>query len=194
MDQISILHLKKEDDMHCIQLAQLLAEAFPEAYKDDAHEEVKRCLDEERIALKVTLNGELAGFIGAIPQYGETGWELHPLVVSKKFRGRGLGEKLIIALEKEVVKRGGITIYLGTDDETGETSLSDTDLYEDTYRKIEEIRNLGHHPFSFYMKMGYRIVGVIPDANGFGKPDIWMAKRVRNEDKGESNIKEGDCI
>lgn len=25
----------------------------------------------------------------------------------------------------------------------------------------------------------YHVVGVVPDANGFGKPDILMAKRVR---------------
>jgi len=28
--------------------------------------------------------------------------------------------------------------------------------------------------------MGFVIVGVLPDANGFGKPDIFMAKRVQN--------------
>jgi aminoglycoside 6'-N-acetyltransferase I len=40
-------------------------------------------------------------------------------------------------------------------------------------------RNRGSHPFEFYLRVGYHIVGVIPDANGFGKPDILMAKRVR---------------
>ena len=30
-----------------------------------------------------------------------------------------------------------------------------------------------------FQKMGYKIVGVFPDANGIGKPDIWMAKRIR---------------
>jgi len=40
------------------------------------------------------------------------------------------------------------------------------------------IRNLGRHPYEFYQKLGYVIVGVIPDANGLGKPDILMAKSV----------------
>jgi hypothetical protein len=29
-----------------------------------------------------------------------------------------------------------------------------------------------------YQKLGFVIVGVMPDANGPGKPDIYMAKRV----------------
>ncbi len=30
----------------------------------------------------------------------------------------------------------------------------------------------------FYQKVGYTVVGVVPDANGLGKPDILMAKRI----------------
>jgi aminoglycoside 6'-N-acetyltransferase I len=40
-------------------------------------------------------------------------------------------------------------------------------------------QNLKNHPFTFYERLGYHIVGVIPDANGIGKPDILMAKRLR---------------
>lgn len=158
--------------------AQMLAESFPHAYQDCAAEEVEKCLADDRVAVMAVDSGCLAGFVGAIPQYGNTGWELHPLVVKESHRFRGIGTLLVKALEEEVAKRGGITIYLGTDDEFGKTSLSDTDLYQDTYRKIEKIRNLREHPYEFYQKIGYKIVGVIPDANGFGKPDIWMAKRI----------------
>jgi len=29
------------------------------------------------------------------------------------------------------------------------------------------------------MRCGYRLVGVMPDANGYGKPDLYLAKRLR---------------
>jgi aminoglycoside 6'-N-acetyltransferase I len=160
--------------------ARLLAENFPDAYGDCAMEEVELCLSEERVAVMAVEQGHLVGFVGAIPQYDMTGWELHPLVVNASHRLRGVGAMLVKALEEEVARRGGVTIYLGTDDEFGRTSLSNTDLYEDTYGKIVAIKNLKDHPFSFYQKIGYKIVGVIPDASGIGKPDIWMAKRISN--------------
>jgi len=28
--------------------------------------------------------------------------------------------------------------------------------------------------------MGFEIIGVLPDADGFGKPDIFMAKRIKD--------------
>jgi aminoglycoside 6'-N-acetyltransferase I len=67
---------------------------------------------------------------------------------------------------------------LGPDDEFDKTSLSHVDLYDHLWERIANIRNLKNHPFEFYQKQGFQIVGVLPDVNGFGKPDIYMAKRL----------------
>jgi aminoglycoside 6'-N-acetyltransferase I len=70
-------------------------------------------------------------------------------------------------------------LVLGADDENGRTSLGGMDLYPDVLGKLRSVQNRGSHPFEFYLRVGYHLVGVIPDANGFGKPDILMAKRIR---------------
>lgn len=158
--------------------AALLRHAFPQAYLEGAEEEIGLILQPERVAIAAVDGNELLGFVGAIPQYGVTAWELHPLVVGEAFRFRGIGTALCTALEDALRAKGCVTVYLGTDDEFYGTSLSQTDLFEDTFEKIRNIRNLKNHPYEFYQKIGYRIVGVIPDANGIGKPDIWMAKSL----------------
>lgn len=162
--------------------AALLVDAFPHSWKDleDGKEEVYQCLEKGKIVLAAIENKHLIGFVGAMPNYGTTGWELHPLVVNPTYRGNGIGSRLVQVLEENVLLRGGVMIYLGSDDEFGSTSLANDDLYENTFQKIAEIKNLKKHPYEFYQKIGYKIVGVFPDANGIGKPDIWMAKRIKN--------------
>jgi aminoglycoside 6'-N-acetyltransferase I len=86
---------------------------------------------------------------------------------------------LVEDFEEQVRLKGGLTITLGTDDDDNMTSLSGVDLYENLWEKIRDIRKLKNHPYEFYQKLGYVITGVVPDANGRGKPDILMAKRVR---------------
>lgn len=36
----------------------------------------------------------------------------------------------------------------------------------------------GTHQTGFYLKMEYKIIGVMPDANGIEKPDIYLDKRL----------------
>ena len=93
-------------------------------------------------------------------------------------QAQGIGRALVMDFEEQVRLRGGLTIVLGSDDEDNMTSLSNADLYEDLWDKIKNIRNLKNHPFEFYQKMGYIITGVVIDANGIGKPDILMSKKV----------------
>ncbi|MGH7693796.1 MAG: GNAT family N-acetyltransferase [Gemmatimonadaceae bacterium] len=122
----------------------------------------------------------LLGWIGGLPEYNGRVWELHPLVVRRDQRRGGIGRRLVEAFEAEARQRGAFTVTLGTDDDSGMTSLSDADLYDNVPRHIAELRDLGRsHPFLFYRKLGYVVTGVLPDANGPGRPDIYMSKRVR---------------
>lgn len=85
---------------------------------------------------------------------------------------------------KMVRQRGGLTIFLGSDDVDNMTTVSGVDLYPDVWEHIARIRNLKGHPYAFYQKQGYSITGIVPDANGWGKPDILMAKRVSKGEGG----------
>jgi aminoglycoside 6'-N-acetyltransferase I len=74
--------------------------------------------------------------------------------------------------------RGGLTLWVGADDEDNRTSLGGADLYPNPLEKLAAIQDRGGHPFAFYRKLGFVLAGVLPDANGRGKPDIFMAKRL----------------
>lgn len=122
----------------------------------------------------------VVGWAGGNQDSYENGlaWELHPLVVHPDYQGQGVGTALLADFEAQVAARGGLMIYLGTDDEDDQTSLSGIDLYPDPLAHLAQIKNIRNHPFEFYQKCGFVVVGILPDANGFGKPDILMAKRV----------------
>lgn len=140
--------------------------------------EVEECVDAPNFAIGLLEGGKLLGWVGLRPMYDKT-WELHPLVVKTESQGKGIGALLLGEVERVARGRGLIGIMLGTDDEFSKTSLSQTDLSEgNLLREIEAIRNLDRHPFEFYKKCGYFIVGVAPNANGPRKPDIWMWKSL----------------
>lgn len=166
-------------------LAALLVAGFrevaPTAWPDlsSARAEVAEALGPERLnRIALGADGGVLGWVGALPEYGGRVWEVHPLVVAPAWQGRGIGRALMAELERLVAARGGLTLLVGTDDETGLTSLAGVDLYDDLPERLATVRNLGGHPFGFYRRLGFSIVGVVPDANGPGKPDILMAKRV----------------
>jgi aminoglycoside 6'-N-acetyltransferase I len=183
---MKIIDLKAEDKELIEQTALILYESFKDISTawprlELARAEVYDSIGEDKIS-RIAINDEqtVLGWIGGRSMYNGNVWELHPLVVKKEYRGQGIGKALVNDLEERVRERGGLTIWLGTDDEDNSTSLSNTDLYENLYEKIVNIRNLKRHPYEFYQKMGFIIVGVMPDASGIGKPDIYMAKKVRN--------------
>jgi aminoglycoside 6'-N-acetyltransferase I len=159
-------------------------ENWPKAWPtlEAAQQEVLNSLAEDKISrVAMDQTGKVLGWIGGISQYNGHVWEVHPLVVAADYRRQGIGRILLSDLEEQVRQQGGLTLWLGTDDETNMTSLSGVNLYPNLWEKIRDIQNLRNHPYQFYQKCGFEIVGVMPDANGRGKPDIYMAKSVLSE-------------
>jgi aminoglycoside 6'-N-acetyltransferase I len=187
--KIQVVKLEAEHSLRIEGAATLLNIGFrelsPESWADmdSAREEILDLLKPNNLALvAINARGQVLGFVGGLPEYDGHVYELHPLVVHPEHQRQGIGRTLVAALERTVADQGAHTIMLGTDDEVGWTSLGGRDLYPNIWEQIRDIQNPGGHPYSFYQKIGYQIVGLVPDANGFGKPDILMAKRVaRNE-------------
>ena len=152
---------------------------------DAALREIIDLLDEgSRLRVALNEEGTVIGLIGGRPTYRGRAWELHPLVVYPDWQRKGIGRALVADLEAIAAEAGAYTLFLGTDDETGQTSLADVDLYPDPLDHLARIRNLRRHPYEFYLKCGFALVGVLPDANGPGKPDIFMAKRLHAKGRG----------
>jgi aminoglycoside 6'-N-acetyltransferase I len=182
---VQIVALGPADDRRVRQAAALLVDGFRELAPDawptlgSALDEVRASFAADRLS-RVALDddGAVVGWVGAISQYDGRVWELHPVVVAPSRQRQGIGRALVTDLEAILRARGAQTLWLGTDDETGQTSLANVDLYADLPGHLARVRNLGNHPFTFYQRLGFTIVGVMPDANGIGKPDILMAKRI----------------
>jgi len=152
---------------------------------ESARQEVAASIDAERIS-RVALDSSehVIGWIGAIPTYGGRVWEIHPLVVDGSHRRQGIGRALVEDIERMVAARGALTLWLGSDDENGETTASGVDLYADVPGAIRNLKKLrGDHPHEFYLRLGFQVTGFLPDANGRGKPDIFFAKRAGRHDE-----------
>jgi len=181
-----ITDLRGEPDTVVEAVAALLIDGFADTgaiawpSMAEAIPEVRESLEGDRIS-RVAFDeaGAILGWIGGVPSHEGNACELHPLVVRRDRARRGIGRALVGDLEAIAVARGMSVIYLGTDDEDARTSLTGIDLFPDVLEKLASLRNLADHPFSFYERLGFSVCGVIPDANGFGRPDILMAKRVQ---------------
>jgi aminoglycoside 6'-N-acetyltransferase I len=145
----------------------------------EAKQEVVESLGADRISrVAVNIDGGVVGWVGAIRQYDGLVWELHPIVVAESERRRGIGRALILDLVNILAARGALTLWAGADDLSGETSLGGIDLYMELPSALNRVKSWGSHPLPFYRSLGFQLIGVMPDANGAGRPDIFLGKRI----------------
>jgi aminoglycoside 6'-N-acetyltransferase I len=162
--------------------AKLLVEEFhdiaPDAWPviEKARETVDECLRDGPVRV-ARIHDTIVGWIGGHHVYSRV-WELHPLVVARRAQRQGVGRALVADLEQIAAARGAMTLTLGSDDEVGLTSLAGIDLYPNPLEHLSRLEDRRGHAFTFYLKCGFAVTGVVPDANGFGRPDIHMSKRV----------------
>jgi aminoglycoside 6'-N-acetyltransferase I len=158
----------------------------PSAWKDldEARDEVATFFaDPDRTAWAAVDGDDVIGWVGAIRGYEGHVWELHPLVVDPSRQRRGVGTRLVRALEDAARAAGVLTVTLGTDDDFGGTSIFGVDPYDDVPGHIARLAPRDDapapHPVTFYRRLGYVVVGLVPDANGVGRHDIIMARAIR---------------
>ncbi|MGI9626791.1 MAG: GNAT family N-acetyltransferase [Longimicrobiales bacterium] len=146
---------------------------------DDARKEVDDATMKGQVA-RVLFDeaGAPIGWASCAHQYDGV-WELHPMLIAPAHHRRGYGTKLARDIERQVASRGASVLVLSTSDSTNATSLSDTDLYGDPIDALANLTFNKDHPVRFWQRIGYRVVGVVPDAEGPGIPSISLARRPR---------------
>lgn len=154
----------------------------PFGYRDpgaaEAEVELRR-LQDEWLGYAALEGDDMAGWIGALRTYSH-GWEIHPLVVAPAWQRRGVGSSLLAALEARARAEGVLTLFLGSDDDYGGTTLFGRDAWPDVLGAARDVEaSAAGHALGFYRRRGFEVVGLLPDVNGPGKPDLMMAKRLR---------------
>jgi aminoglycoside 6'-N-acetyltransferase I len=179
----SIEDLTAVDSDRIEQAAKLLHSAFSPlgawTTMAEARQEVVDSIAADRVSrIALAADKTVIGWIGAVRQYDGLVWELHPIVVAEEWRRHGVGRALVADLEAILATRGARTLWAGSDDLAGETSLGGIDLYPVLPNALGTVRSWGRHPLPFYLRLGFHIIGVMPDANGPGRPDIFLGKKI----------------
>lgn len=185
---MAIVHLNNLDYPAKAKVAVLLHETYrdfwPQAFPDinDAINEIGRLCTGDTVA-RVTVIGDEnkpVGLVGATRLPGGTLWKVYPLFIEKPQQKKGFGKALLYDLEHQVRARNGKILWAEIPDIKHQTSLGDGDLFPDVMMRARRMRTREgmSHPFEIFRHVGYEIAGAMPDAYGFLKPCVLMARKL----------------
>ena len=133
-------------------------------------------VDGYRSRVLVDHNQTVLGWAGGIAH--KNVWEIHPIAVSKREQRKGYGRLLVEDVSAIAKANGAVAVWAGTGDETGATSFAKTDLYKNTASALVNFQVPENHPVNFWLRVGFTLVGVLPDEEGLGKPGIHFSRRL----------------
>jgi aminoglycoside 6'-N-acetyltransferase I len=126
----------------------------------------------------LNLAGEVCGLVGAAPLRSSSVLRVYPLVVDPPFQRRGVGRTLVRALESAALSSGMTTLMMTLEDEAGLTSLAGRSLFPDPLAPMTRFVPPASHPSAFLKRLGFALTGVIPEAAGPGRPELWFVKAL----------------
>lgn len=142
-----------------------------------ARAEIADAIGDDKIALVLRDGDRPVAWIAAGHDWGAI-WEIHPVIVAVDAQGRGHGQRLVREVERLAADAGARTMALSTSDTVGATSLAGADLYADVAGHLARFTVHRPHAAAFWLRMGYTLVGVTPDAEGPGQPSLSFACRL----------------
>jgi ribosomal protein S18 acetylase RimI-like enzyme len=162
--------LGQEDAALLRGVADLLVIAFPTLYAGD----VTRAL-----ADVVQFAPEDRSLVARMEHFKrQVSAEIKSVAVHPARRRRGVGRTLVMAAEERMRASGCVTMLATVGDTRGRTNLYGADVIGDAPRLLAGFACHADHPAGFFLTIGYRPVGLLPDAYGPGKHDLTLARRI----------------
>ena len=140
-----------------------------------AYGTVNEFAQDQHIAFGAFADSSLVGWIGATPSYNGNVWEIQLLGVTPEWQRIGIATALVRILISAVGHVGCHTVCVWCDDETNSTSIGGCNLFPRPLDALARLESGPRHAGGFYEHIGFVRCGILPDANGPGKPDILYA-------------------
>ena len=176
--------LGQEDAALLRGVADLLVIAFPTLYAGDvtrALADVVQFAPEDRSLVARDSEGTPIGWLRMEHFKRQVSAEIKLVAVHPTRRRQGVGRTLVMAAEERMRAIGCVTMLATVGDTRGRTNLYGVNVIEDAPRLLTHFACHANHPAGFFLNIGYRLVGLLPDAYGPGKHDLTLARRITKD-------------
>ena len=174
--------LGQEDAALLRGVADLLVVGCPSLYDGDltqALADVVQFAPEDLSLVARDSEGTPIGWLHAEHFRGQASGEIKLVAVHPARRRQEVARTLVMAAEERMCATGCVTMLATVGDTRGRTSLYGIDVTEDAPGLLAAFHCHADHPAGFFLRIGYRLVGLLPDAYGPGKHDLTLARRIQ---------------